>query len=195
MSQPVARLGAAVLRVEGNDVRAFPPGDYFLKLVPIQIYGVRERRVIEAVATYSQTKEIISGENAQRLLFLATETGDDWGREKAPLLPTLVWDQMEREVLRRAAEMNRLEKSENAALYVRRRNAQIAEHEHDLSVKNRRLMTSRMNGKSKAVQLFEAQIERAKARHEEALRSLESKQVANVETGEPIAVCLVRVIH
>ncbi len=195
MSNPSARLGAAILMVNHADQEQLPEGTYFLALVPQNIRGIRSRRLIETIATNRDTGDSLPPQSSERLLFLITEHGEDWGRENVQCLDSQTWEQMERELRRRTSVLRQNENNENSALFIRRKNALVAEQEHELAVKMRRLATSMRNQKTKAVRLFESQLEKARSRHAEELAKLEGQQDSGVTTGEPIAVCLIQIQH
>lgn len=195
MEPAISRLGAGVVTVQGEDTRVLPAGIYFVVLAPQQVHGIRNRRLIETFALDYASSRLVSSESSQRILYLLVENGKDWTDEELPALSQSNWSIIRDELFRRTAQLRAKERGENEALYVRRRNAMLAEHEHEIEIKERRLNTSRRRGQEKAITMFEAQIEKAKARHREQLANLDGQQSVSVIPCDPIAACAVKVIH
>ncbi|MFN5947815.1 MAG: hypothetical protein ACK43N_04900, partial [Pirellulaceae bacterium] len=85
------------------------------------------------------------------------------------------------------------EERENRALYVRRRNALQAEHEHELMIKQRRLQTARSRGSNRILPAMQGQIEKAKSDFRNKLQELDQMQEASASLSEPLAACAVLV--
>jgi superfamily II DNA or RNA helicase len=195
MEPPAARLGAAWLIVNGSDADAFPEGDFYVVLVPQTVMGIRSRRLIETIAISADGESLISSDAAQRLLYLTIENGKDWVGGGGNHLPVSAWDKMMSEIRRRTSQLRDREKGENEALYVRRRNALEAEHAYDLQLKTKRLQTAKANKNERIVPAFEGQIEKAQSRFREELKKLDQQQTISVSSGEPIAICLIHIVH
>jgi superfamily II DNA or RNA helicase len=195
MESPTARLGSAAITIGIEDAALFPAGDYFLMLAPQQVYGIRKRRLIETIGISVAREQLLSSEHAQRLLYLAIENGEDWEASECPTMHASIWERMRHELIRRTAALKVQEKGENDALFIRRRNALIAEYTHDLQIKTKRLKTSERKGNERATKLFQAQIDKAESKHREELADLEKGQAVGITPGDAIAACVVRVKH
>ncbi|MBN8604257.1 MAG: DEAD/DEAH box helicase [Planctomycetes bacterium] len=195
METPISRLAAGIVTLTGSDTSVIKEGVYFLTLCPQKVHGIRNRRLIDIIAIDSSTGDVISDEHGQRMLYLMVEQGKDWFGEAAPPMSEQIWQKILSEQRSRTSSLRIKEKGENAALYVRRRNALLAEQQHQLDVKMKRLKTSQARGKEKAARMFEGQIEKAQSRHREQLQKLESQQTVSVIHEDPIAACVVRIVH
>jgi len=195
MEAPTARLSAATVIIAGTDSETIPEGLYHLILAPQTVYGIRNRRLIESIARHAETGSVLPSDFSQRLLYLVTETGKDWRPTGGETIPELTWSLMQQELRRRTQELSVKEKGENEALYIRRRNALEAEHEHDLNLKRRRLETARRKGNKQILPAFEGQIEKAESRFRDKLQELDNRQSVSITAGDPIAVCLIQVRH
>jgi hypothetical protein len=164
-------------------------------LAPQQVYGIRKRRLIETIGISVSSEQLLSSEHAQRLLYLAIENGEDWEASECPTMHASIWERMRHELIRRTAALKVQEKGENDALFIRRRNALIAEYTHDLQIKTKRLKTSERKGNEQATKLFQAQIDKAESKHREELADLEKGQAVGITPGDAIAACVVRVKH
>lgn len=195
METPISRLAAGIVTLTGGDESLIEEGVYFLTLYPQKVHGIRNRRLIDVIAVDSSTGDIVSHELGQRILYLMVEQGKDWFGEAAPPMSEKIWQKILGEQRSRTSTLRIKEKGENAALYVRRRNALVAEQQHQLDVKMKRLRTSQARGKEKAARMFEGQIEKAQSRHREQLQKLESQQTVSVIHEDPIAACVVMIVH
>ena len=195
MEEPKARLGAAWLEVKAEDAKVFPEGNYLVFMAPQIVQGVRNRRLIETIAIRSEDEQLLSSDDGQRLLYLALETGRPWDAREDNTASAETLTKMKSELTRRTSALRNREQGENEALYLRRRRALEAEHEHDLALKLRRLETARSKENTKILPAFEGQIAKAQAEFQQELQNLEGRQHASVSSGEPISICLVHVSH
>lgn len=194
LRSPLARIGQATLR--RSDCKEFPFDDglYYLALFAHTIKSIRGRRVLETVAWDANCGTIVEAESGERLLYLVVEKGKEWGgREPAAAMPQAVWEALFSEARKRNRAIRQAEERENRALHVRRRNALIAEHFHDLEVKERRLRTAERGGKTRILPAARGQIEKAKSEHRQKLAELDDKQSTYVTLSDPLAVCAVMV--
>ncbi len=195
MSLATAKLGAARLMVDPSECPEIAEGDYFIVLTPQQVFGINERRLIDTVAVSHPNGHVLDADSGSRLLALVIEQGEPWFGDAPPTMPTEIWASVEAETRQRCMELRQREATENQALHVRRRNSLIAEHQYHMKHKRQRLKTSEANKQAKAIRLFEAQIEKAIAKHRDALDQLDHRQTVRVVHESPIAVCVVRVAY
>jgi len=195
MSSATARLGAAHITLDPSECPGLDEGDYFIALLPQQVFGIRERRLIETIAVTYPGGRVVDTDCGRQLISMVVEQGQQWTGEAPPMMPDATWTVMENESLRRMLELKRRETIENEAMHVRKRNSLIAEHEYHLSIKTRRLKTNEIREQAKAAQLNRAQIEKAVARHRDEIDKLDERKSVRVSNDNPIAICAVRVFH
>jgi hypothetical protein len=195
MSSATARLGAAHIALDPNECPGLDEGDYFIALVPQQVFGIRERRLIETIAVAHPSGRVVDTECGRQLISMVVEQGEQWTGEAPPVMPEAAWAAMEQESLRRMLELRRRETIENQATHVRKRNSLVAEHEYRLGIKSRRLKTNEIRGQAQAAQLNRAQIEKAVALHREKIEKLDERKSVRVSNDNPIAICVVRVFR
>jgi len=189
---PSARLGQAMLRRIEGKADAFQPGLYFFVIFAHTITSIRSRRILETVAWDDRGNTLLESEDGERLMYLTIEHGMEWHDQRAaPPIAKSVWTAMTDEARKRNREIFASEQRENGALYVRRRNALQAEHDHDLTIKERRLQTAQARGKSRILPAMQGQIEKARAEFRMKLEELNQLQEATASLSEPLAACAV----
>lgn len=194
LESPLARLGQARLSLADCPDAALDEGLYFFLIFAHSVTSIRSRRVLETVACAAQTGELLDSEAGERLLHLTTELGLEWDQDDAapPISPAL-WKSLTSEARKRNRAIFAAEQRENGALYVRRRNALQAEHEHDLMIKQQRLQTAKARGSTRIVPAMQGQIDKAKSDYRITLDELNHMQEAHVSLSEPLAACAVLV--
>ena len=196
LDSPSARIGQAKLNIRDCDETSLKAGLYFFLLFAHTITSIRSRRVLETVAWHGETGTILDGESGERLLYLTVEKGVEWDDDNPiPSMPESVWSVLSSEARKRNRVIFAAEERENRALYVRRRNALQAEHEHDLTVKERRLLTAQQRGSTRILPAMQGQIEKAKSNHRIKLEELDGMQETRASLSEPLAACAVIVTH
>lgn len=194
MESPLARIGQAKLRLGDCKGNGIQEGDHLLLIFAHTISSIRSRRILETVVWNHETQSILDAELGERLLHLTIEQGVEWDQDQPadPMQPT-VWTALSNEAMMRNRTIFAAEKRENLALHIRRRNALQAEHEHDLMIKQQRLRTAQLNGKTRILPAMQGQIDKAKSDHRGRLDELDQMQVARASLSEPLAACAVRV--
>jgi hypothetical protein len=195
MSSATARLGAAHITLDPSECPGLEKGDYFIGLLPQQVFGIRERRLIETIAVAFPSGRVLDADCGRQLISMVVEQGQQWTGEGPPAMTDAAWAAMEQESIRRMVELRRRETIENEAMHVRKRNSLIAEHEYHLNIKKRRLKTNELRAQAKAAQLNQAQIEKAIARHRDEIDKLDERKSVRISNDNPIAICAVRVFH
>ncbi len=194
IDSPLACLGQTTLRLADCGDEVIRPGIYFLLVFAHTISSIRSRRVLETVAWGQEENLVLDSEVGERLLCLAIEKGREWDQdEAAPPIPWTVWQTLTSEARRRNRALHTSEDRENRALYVRRRNALQAEHEHDLTVKRRRLQTAQERGSVRILPAMQGQIVKAESDFRLKLEELEKMQVTRALLSEPLSACVVLV--
>jgi len=194
LDAPSARIGQARLSLAGCNEQAISPGFYIVLLFAHTINSIRSRRMIETIAWSQQKGTILDSELGERLLYLAIEHGTEWDQDQpADAVSADVWTALTLEARKRNRLIYAAEERENQALYVRRRNALLAEHEHDLLIKQRRLTTAELRGSKRILPAMQGQIDKAKSDHRARLGELDQKQEVRASLSEPLAACAVRV--
>jgi superfamily II DNA or RNA helicase len=194
LDSPLARLGQAKLRLMDCGDGSIRKGVYFLLVFAHTISSIRSRRVLETVAWEQETRTVLDSEAGERLLSLTIEKGGEWDQDQpAPPIPSNVWNSLTSEARKRNRAICGAEERENRALYVRRRNALQAEHEHELMIKQRRLQTARSRGSNRILPAMQGQIEKAKSDFRNKLQELDQMQEASASLSEPLAACAVLV--
>lgn len=195
LDSPFARLGQGKLNLSDCGDSGIQEGFYLFLLFANKISSIRSRRILETVVWHQQTGTILDAESGERLLHLTIEHGVEWDDdEAATAMPSEVWNSLSTEARRRNRTIFAAEQRENLALYVRRRNALQAEHEHDLKIKQRRLETAERRGSTRILPAMKGQIDKAKSEHRVKLDELDQMQEARVTLSDPLTACAVRVV-
>lgn len=190
LESPLARLGQATLRVADCGDGTIRPGVYFFLVFAHTISSIRSRRVLETVVWAQEDGAVLDSEVGERLLYLTVEKGSDWNQDQpAPPIPQVAWNVLTSEARIRNRTIHDAEERENRALYIRRRNAIQAEHEHDLMVKQQRLQTAQARGSTRILPAMQGQIEKAKSDFRVTLQELDQMQEARASLSEPLAAC------
>ena len=194
MDSPLARLGQANLSLRNSNDTQIQEGLFFFLLFSHTISSIRSRRVLETVVWHHDTSTVLEPESGERMLYLTIERGVEWDQDQpAPAMPLTVWNVLTSEARRRNRAIFAAEERENRALYVRRRNALQAEHEHDLMIKQQRLRTAQQRGGTRILPAMQGQIDKAKSDHRVKLDELDQMQEARALLSQPLAACAVRV--
>ena len=192
MNSPFSRIGQAKLSLSDCNKNAIEEGFYLFLLFAHTISSIRPRRVLETVVWKCESESILDAEVGERLLHLTVEHGEEWDQDQpATAMPATVWSSLSIEAKRRNRTIFAAEQRENLALYVRRRNALQAEHEHDLMIKQRRLQTAQLRGSTRILPAMQGQIDKSKSNHRVKLDELDQMQEARVTLSEPLAACAV----
>lgn len=192
---PVSRLAQTTLTLSADEDTELGDGIVFLAVFQQYVEGIRGRQLLETLAWSLDQRELLDGELGERLLHLVLERGAEWGLEEpAPAVPDEVWDRIESETLERIRLLREQEQRENDALYIRRREALLAEYERDRAIKEQRLRTAEQRGQQRIIPAMRGQLQKSEAEFQSKLSDLESsKQVSVWHSSEPVAVCVVNI--
>ncbi len=195
LKAPSARVGQATLALAGDGDSELVAGLYFLAVYALEVRGIRARRVLETVAWRVGSREVIDAESAERLLHLVTDAGEEWpAAARAPAMEPSIYAAVLSAARARYRVVREREQNENEARYLRRRRALVAEFEHRRDVVMRRLQTARERGQEERIQkLFQAQLTKLEAEHEQKLRDLEERRTTSLTLSDPLAVCALKV--
>ena len=194
LDSPLARIGQGVMSLRKCREETIGEGFYLLLLFAHTIHSIRSRRILETVVWHRESESVIDAELGERLLYLTVEHGTEWDQEEpAPPMPLTVWNLLTSEAKRRNRAMFAAEERENGALYVRRRNALQAEHEHELRIKEQRLRTAEYRGHTRILAAMQGQIDKAKSEYRVKVGTLDEMQEVRASLSDPLAACAVRV--
>ena len=202
MEQATARIGAGRVVLDPVDDADISVGVYTIALFAHQVSGIRSRRILEPVAWHNDSKQTVSAITAERLLFLAIESGRELkGNEAIDPLSNLGWERISDEAIAVNSGLRVNEDLENQARYVRRKRAIEQEHEHNMQAKRSRLesaetkvaMSENEGDAKNAARILPAlrgQIEKAKALYEQRLADLERSRKVSTTLSDPLAICV-----
>lgn len=195
LSHPSALVGQASVEITPADDGEIREGVYFIIVVAHEVTGIQKRRDLDEIV-WSQTEgRFVEPEVGERLLHLVMEKGHEWSYgQPAPAVSPDGWDCMLSEARSRNRAIRLQKAQENEALYARRKTVIEAEHAHAQRQIENRLSTARARGRAESVlALFEAQLQKAEARHHERISGLEADRRVSTRLSDPIAAGVVSV--
>jgi SNF2 family DNA or RNA helicase len=202
MEKATARIGAGRVFLDQFDDSDIATGTYTIALFAHQVSGIRSRRILEPIAWHNETEQVVQANTAERLLFLAVESGKELkGAEGINPLSDAGWECICDESIAANSALRSNEDLENQARYVRRRRALDQEHEHNMRAKLSRLETANAKisetaneaeakNAGRILPALRGQIEKAKAVYEQRLADLERSRKVSTTLSEPLAICV-----
>jgi ATP-dependent helicase HepA len=195
LDDAVSRVGQATLRLDAKEDTEVSDGRHYLLVVAHEVSGVRERRLLDAIAWSEARGAMLDPEIAERLLHLVLQRGSEWeAAQHAAEASEPLWAALLSEARARNARLRKQTEEENEALYQRRLRVHKDERELSVSMSRVRKATAQQRGRPERIlQLFEAQIEKAKARYDQEVGALEVHRKPAVRLSDPVGVCVVEV--
>lgn len=191
-----AKAAKGVLVLSQNEDKELAGGTYFVLVFSHAVDGIRARRVLETIAWSESSGGILPSDVGERLLHLVQERGaEEDASQTTPALLQETWARMVSEARTRNRTLFDAEKRENEALYVRRRSLVEAEFEHGRTVKAARLQTAQSRGRTKVIPALQGQIQKAESLFRSRIDELERTRDVRCSLSDPIAACVVRVMH
>ena len=191
-----AKAAKGFLVLSPEEEEGLEDGTYFILVFSHAVEGIRELRLLETIVWSEKERRILPSELGERLLHLIQERGTEYdASEPVAFLSRETWARMESEARARNRTLFEAEKRENEALYVRRKNLLKAEFEQDQKVKMSRLQTAQARGRSRVIPALEGQMQKAEMIFRSRIAELERTREVRCTLSDPIAACLVRVVH
>lgn len=202
MEQATARIGAGRVVLDPVEDADVCVGTYTIALFAHQVSSIRSRRLLEPVAWHNDSEQLVAGNTAERLLFLAVEFGKELkGTEDLAPLSEPGWECISDEAISVNSTLRVKEDLENQARYIRRKRALDQEHEHNMRAKLARLETAEAKisaaedevvakSTAKILPALRGQIEKAKAVFEQRIADLERFRKISTTLSDPIAICV-----
>ena len=165
----------------------------FVAVYTMHVDSLKKRTLLDTVAWSEVTSQILDPETAERLLYLVMEQGQEWTSDPKSMSAE-VWTRVRSEARRRSRRLEEKEGRENEAFFQRRERLVRAEHEMVMRGLEGKLATVTENQRAPGVlNMFQAQIDKARHRHEQQMEQLTGSRAVRVSLSDPIAVCLVHV--
>jgi len=196
MQSAAARVGLASLNRKDIDADLeLPCGSYLILLFAINVTGLRNRKLIEAVAWDFGSDALVESEVGELLLHSVCR----FGSTLIPVEPvktdhSSALEGITAEIRLRYRKLKQAEADENEALFLRRSKILAAEErlkEEDLQ--NRIETVRRKEKGERYVPMFLGQLEKMKAEFRKKQSALETLRSVSVSLSEPIAACLVEI--
>lgn len=201
MDSPTARIGMGKVQLDLVEDSNISSGVYIIALFAHQVTGIRSRRILEPIAWQAETGRLIPTSDAERLLFLAVEIGEELDDlDDASELKDTVWEEIQDEAHAENMRLSSNESLENEARYVRRKRAIKLDFEHSMKAKTQRLASAKRaideaenseeaNRRARIIPALEGQIHKANADYARRLEELEGSKQVSASLSEPLAIC------
>lgn len=202
LDQPQARIGSVRMKRELLDAEdTYQAGTYFLALFPIDLSNPSSskgaKHLLEVVAIPSASLEPLGAQDAERLLHLCMERGEQPPRMEG-LHPMSVeaWRQMRSEARKRVRRREERENEDNASMYTRRRHRLIDERDRKLESAQQRVQTlEKRNRSERMINVARGAITALEVRYEQMLDALEGREPCEASMDSDPAMCCCIVIE